>query len=475
MNPRVLMIASEAAPLAKTGGLADVVGALPAALSSHGIEAAIVLPRYGSISLDGAYRIWERLEVHLGSNTIFCDVWLRERGGVRFYLIDCPWLFDRPGLYSAHGHDYGDNHLRFAAFSSAALGVQRYLYSADILHLHDWQAALVAPYVRTRFNLDPSFRHAKIVFTIHNLEHQGRFGAQVFGDLGLDSWLLQPANLEFHGDVNFMKGGVVFSDAITTVSPRYAQEIQTAEFGYGLDGLLRANTGRLHGILNGVDYGEWNPETDPHLAAHYSAADMDGKRTCKQDLLNEMHLPGDALDRPLIGIVSRFARQKGFDLFSQIADELLAQEEVMLAFVGSGERRYEDFFRHLIDAYPGKVAGWFGYNERLAHKIEAGSDIFLMPSLFEPCGLNQMYSLRYGTLPVVRATGGLDDTVDAETGFKFWGYDPRDLLKAIQYALAEYREPEIWRRRTKTAMSRDYSWAASAGRYAELYRQLLGR
>jgi starch synthase len=472
---RVLMASSEAVPFAKTGGLADVAGTLPSALQAHGVETAVVIPRYGSISLEGAFCIWERLAVHLGPHSLSCDIWVREHRGIRFYLADCPWLYDRPGLYSAHGHDYPDNHLRFAVFAFAVLGILRHLYSADIVHLHDWQTALVAAYLRTRFQLDPSLRHAKIVYTIHNLQHQGRFGAAAFNELGLDAALMKPEFLEFHGDVNFMKAGIAFADAITTVSQKYASEIQTPEFGWGLDGMLRAHAHRLRGILNGVDYSEWNPESDPHLAAHYSATDLSGKHACKRDLLRAVQLPDPHMDTPLLGFVSRFARQKGFDLFAAIAGELFGAEDVALAFIGSGEQRYEELFRDLMRAYPDRVAGKFGYDNALAHKIEAGADMFLMPSLFEPCGLNQMYSLRYGTLPIVRATGGLDDTVDTETGFKFWGYNPRDLLTAIRQAVREYDDRDSWQHRMRVAMSRDFSWSASAAQYAALYRELAGR
>jgi len=470
---RVLMVSSEAAPFAKTGGLADVLGALPKALLTHGHRVAVCLPRYRGVSLNGPTRVHQNLLAHLGSRGFSLDVWAHELEGVTFYFLDCPPLFDRPGIYSANGSDFPDNHLRFAALCHGVLGVLRFLFSADILHLHDWQAALCAPYLRTRFQLDPSFFHLKIVFTIHNLEHQGRFGPHEFGELGLDAWLRQPQFLGHNGDVNLMKGGILFPDAITTVSPRYAQEIQTPEYGFGLDGLIREYAARLTGILNGADYSEWNPETDRYLVANYSAVNLHGKRLCKRDLLAELGLPDENLARPLLGIVSRFARQKGLHLFADIAWELM-NEDICLCVVGSGDPDTEDFFRNLASAFPGRVAGFIGYNDPLAHKVEAGADIFLMPSLFEPCGLNQIYSLRYGTIPVVRATGGLDDTVDHETGFKFWGYWSRDFLLAIRAALDEFRNgPEEWERRIRTAMARDFSWNASAAKYSELYAGLL--
>ncbi len=463
------MAASEAAPFAKTGGLADVLGSLPQALLAEGHEVAVAIPRYGSIPLHNAIRVAESLKLPLGA----CDIWRLDHNGVACYLVDSPALYDRPGIYSDRGADYPDNYLRFAFFCQAVLAVVRTLFQADILHLHDWQSALCAPYLRTRFRLHPAFVNLKTVFTIHNLEHQGRFGPKVFPSLGLDPWLMTPGFLEFFGDVNFMKGGIVFSDAITTVSPQYAEEIQTLEFGFGLDGLLRERRARLHGIINGVDYTEWNPETDPHLAAHYSSTSLPGKRACKKDLLQEMLLPVENLDRPVLGIVSRFARQKGFDLFMDIAYELL-NDDVCLVALGSGESRYEEFFRDLASTFPARVACQIGYNNRLAHKIEAGADMFLMPSVFEPCGLNQIYSLRYGTVPVVRATGGLEDTVDADTGFKFQGYWPHDLLLAIRAALDEFRSDHSgWVKRMTTGMTRDFSWTASAAQYSALYGNLL--
>ncbi len=470
---RILMAASEATPFAKTGGLADVAGALPAALARQGHEVAIVMPRYRSIPLDRARCVLPDLPLYLGSHVLTCSIFREDRGGTPYFFVDCPRLFDRDGLYNAYGHDFADNHLRFAAFSVAALGVLRNVFPAPILHLHDWQSALAAAYLRTRFNLDPILKDTRIVFTIHNLEHQGRFAPTAFSDLGLERWLLQPPYLEFYGDVNFMKAGILFADAITTVSPTYAREIQSPEFGYGLDGLLREHAAKLTGILNGVDYTDWSPDRDPAIAAPYSAADLTGKHTCKESLIRYAGLPASTGKRPLLGIVSRFARQKGFDVFADIAFELFSNDDVALVFLGSGEERYEELFRHLMASFPDRVWGHFGYDNPLAHRIEAGADIFLMPSLFEPCGLNQMYSLRYGTIPVVRATGGLDDTVDAATGFKFSGYTGRELLIAIRGALTEYHDPIAWNERIKTAMSRDFSWETSAASYSDLYARIL--
>jgi starch synthase len=470
---RVLMVASEATPFAKTGGLADVVGSLPAALRLHGHDVAVVLPRYGSIPLETARRVWDRLHVQVGRHSWVFDVYAVDRAGITFYLLDCPVLYDRTGLYSSEGKDYPDNHLRFAALSQGAVGVARCLFHPDIMHLHDWQSALCAVYLKTRYQLDPHFIDVKVVFTIHNLEYQGRFARYQFDELGLDTALFHPDYLEYLGDVNLMKGGIALADAVTTVSRRYADEIQTAEFGYGLNWFLRKHTGKLRGILNGVDYGIWNPETDPLIAARYSAQDLSGKADCKRDLLAEVGLPVENMDRPLLGIVSRMARQKGFDLLDEVVDDVLTGENACLVALGSGEARYEAFFRSLQDSYPDRVGLRLGYDDRLAHKIEAGADLFLMPSLFEPSGLNQMYSLRYGTIPIVRSTGGLEDSVTGDTGFKFWGYSPGDLRECIRIALGEFRDREAWLSRMKRAMATDFSWNKAAREYSEMYRQLL--
>jgi starch synthase len=469
---RILMVASEAVPFAKTGGLADVAGALPTELKSAGDDVAVVLPRYGHISLQGLRRVWDRLDVWSGPHHFPVDIYAAELRGVTYYLVDHPVLYDRPGLYMVSGADYPDNHIRFAVLCYAALGVARHLFRPDIFHLHDWQAALVAPYLRTTFRFDPSFFGTRIVTTIHNLGYQGRFGSYQLGDIGLDGSLMRPDLMEFHGDVNLLKGGIVYADAITTVSRGYAREIQTPEFGFGLDGLLRARSSVLHGILNGVDYAEWDPRHDSLIAANYSPENLAGKRACKADLLRELQLPLDGLDRPIIGIVSRFVDQKGFDLIAGAAHSLMGVDNY-LAVLGSGESKYEDLFRWMAQARPDRVALHAGYNNRLAHKIEAGADIFLMPSRYEPCGLNQIYSLRYGTVPVVRATGGLDDTIDAETGFKFTEYDAGAMLRAIESALALYvSDPARWTQMMLAGMARDFSWRRSALEYSALFRSL---
>jgi starch synthase len=453
------MVASEAAPFAKTGGLADVLGALPSALARLGDEVAVLLPFYRGISLLASSPIL-RLPVQVGPHGYSVAIHEVVRHKVRYLFADCPPLFDRDGIYGVGGGDFPDNHIRFAVLCQAALGVARSVFRPDVFHAHDWQAGLLPVYVRESLALDPTFFGVRCVFTIHNLGYQGSFPASAIADLGLDRRLFHSEGLEFYGQLNFLKAGIVWSDAVNAVSPTYAREIQTPEFGFGLDGLLRSRASKLTGILNGVDYDEWNPETDPYLPTNYSAQDLAGKRLCKETLLEEMGLP-DAADRPLIGIVSRFAHQKGIDLVAQIAPHL----DATLVVLGSGEASLEHAFRSLAQGFPDRIAARIGYNEGLAHRIEAGADMFLMPSRYEPCGLNQIYSLRYGTVPIVRATGGLEDTVDAQTGFKFHN----DLAGAVDTALKAFQDPEAWAARMRQGMAKDFSWTASAVDYQKLY------
>ncbi len=464
------MISSEAAPLAKTGGLADVVGALPAALRDHGDEPAVVIPRYGTIDLTTARRVYDHIPVHLGPARYDVSVY-QAAAEFPLYLVDCAPLFDRTGFYGSSGVDYPDNHIRFAVFARAALS---YLFKPDILHCHDWQAGLVPVYLRSTFATDPTFAGVRTLFTIHNLGYQGLFPPTALADAAIDPALFRPGGLEFYGRVSYIKGGIAFADALSTVSPTYAEEIQTPEFGFGLDGALRSRSEVLTGILNGVDYREWSPDVDPLLPARYSADDLSGKRVCKAQLLQEFGLPAAAIDKPLIGIVSRFTRQKGTDILAEVAAEIVAEDFYLVA-LGSGEPEYEAFFRTMAADHPGRIAVRLGYDNGLAHRIEAGADLFLMPSRYEPCGLNQMYSLRYGTPPVVRATGGLNDTIDEDTGFKFAEYSGRALLDAVRDAGAAFADPAGWQDRMIRGMQRDFSWKASAGAYSALYRRLLAR
>src|SRR5271165_81614 len=471
---KVLMVAAEAAPLCKTGGLGDVLGALPAALHQYGDDVRVVLPKYRINRYSSAPReVWRNLWVPILGLGVTCDIYEAIEGGVLFYLVDCPALYDRNGIYADENGDFGDNHYRYAVLSLAALGVARHLFRPEIFHGHDWQTGLLPLYLRENFRNDPTFWGMRSVYTIHNLGYQGDFDRGILPYVGVDGRFFNPGQIEGYGRVNFMKSGIHFSDSVTTVSPRYAEEIQTPEFGFGLDGYLRQQN-KLSGILNGVDYGEWNPETDRRIARNYSVADLSGKRECKRALLAEFGFPDSVIDRPLIGMISRFAGQKGFELFGESGHWLLGGHDVTLIVLGSGERQYKDMFNYFAAAHSDKARAWIGHNNDLAHRIEAGADLFLMPSLYEPCGLNQMYSLKYGTLPIVRATGGLDDTIEPATGFKFWQYNGWSLRGALQYALDSWHDQDNWTSMMRRAMQKDFSWSVSAGQYSMLYRRLLG-
>jgi len=466
------MVSSEAAPLAKTGGLADVVGALPAALSAAGDETAVVIPRYGSVELKNARRVYDALPVFLGLTRYDTSIY-QAPAEFPFFLVDCPPLYGRKGFYGDSGVDYPDNHIRFAVFARAALGVARFLFRAQVLHCHDWQAGLVPAYLRTTFSTDPTFFGIKTLFTIHNLGYQGLFPRITLPEAALDPSVYRPDGMEFFGHLSYIKGGIAFATALNTVSPTYAREIQTPEYGFGMDGALRARSADLSGILNGCDYGEWSPETDPLIPMNYSAADLSGKRVVKERLLAEFGLPSEAIDRPLIGIVSRFTRQKGTDILAEVAGQIVS-EGVYMAALGTGDPEYEDFFTRMAADYPDRIGVRIGFDNRLAHLIEGGADMFLMPSHYEPCGLNQMYSLRYGTVPIVRATGGLDDTIEEGTGFKFQEYSGAALLAAVRKAAGAFEQKDSWRQMMVRGMARDYSWKSSAAAYSALYRRLLG-
>ncbi|MGA3028586.1 MAG: glycogen synthase GlgA [Bryobacteraceae bacterium] len=482
---RILMVAPEATPFAKTGGLADVIGALPAALHAAGQQVAVVIPWYRGVRLAGSPKeAFRDLRVFIGPREFRVNIFETVERGVTFYLVSCPPLFDRAGLYGERSVDYPDNHIRFGVFCRVALDVARHLFLPDILHCHDWQSALAPIYLRYAFAGDPTFLGIRVLFTIHNLGYQGLFPPVALHDLGIGRDIFQPNVLEFFGRVNLLMGGLHFSDALNTVSRSYAREIQTPEFGFGLDTFLRARADRLSGIVNGVDYQEWSPQTDVNIARNYSAADFRGKAVCKRALLEQLNLPtGDLtkpvigpLAKPVIGMVSRMVSQKGFDLLAEAANDLLA-EDIMLAILGSGEPAYERLFRDLAAAHPGKVGVRIGYDDALAHRIEAGADMFLMPSYYEPCGLNQIYSLRYGTVPIVRAVGGLEDTIvdngDDTTGFKFHDYTGTALLAAVRRALEVYADRSLWEAIMRRGMRQDFSWDYAAGQYAALYRSLL--
>jgi starch synthase len=472
---RILFVASEGLPFSKTGGLADVVEALPKALVGLGHEVAVVLPRYRGTKTGGV--VLPSVTIPMGGTRLrFPSVADGSViNGVRYFFVDDPAYFDRDDLYGGPSGDYPDNAERYSEFCRTAIEIAKHVWSPDVIHCHDWQSALVPVLLRTSYGDDPAVRDIPVVFTIHNMGYHGLFGRDVLDRAGVPVGVFHPGGIEFFGSVNFLKGGLVFSDYLTTVSRKYAQEIQTREYGYGLDGVVRGRADRLVGILNGVDYSLWSPERDRFIAAKYSAKDLSGKQVCKQALLELFELPAELLAKPVVGIVSRFADQKGFDLIAEKAHELM-HEDLLLVVIGSGERKYEELFRALAAAYPGRVGVKIAYDNSIAHKIEAGADMFLMPSRYEPCGLNQIYSLKYGTVPIVRATGGLDDTIEAfdiehgtGTGFKFAEYSGTAMIRSVRQALHLFMDERIWRRIQLNGMAKDFSWRSSAVEYVKVY------
>ncbi len=481
----IVFAASECVPFAKTGGLADVVGSLPPELVRLGHQVTVYLPLYRAVQPhlpEGCtYAIRSITIPFEHSNRFVGIVDGGKRNGVQYYFVECPELFDRQGIYGTRAGDYPDNWERFGLFCRAVLEAAKQLGVPHVFHVHDWQAALIPVYLRTVYKTDPMLSGAGAVLTIHNAGYQGRFPPVTTERLLFPWEIFTMDKVEHFNTFNFLKGGLVYSDILTTVSRKYAQEIQTPEFGEELDGVLHQRAADLRGILNGVDYAQWDPATDSNLAAHYSPADLSGKQACHADLLHVFGLDKVGDETPVIGIVSRFVEQKGFDLVAKIA-ALLDEREVAVVALGSGEPIYERFFRAWAFRNPGQVVVKIGYDEALAHKIEAGADMFLMPSRYEPCGLNQIYSLKYGTVPIVRATGGLDDTVEewdqklgTGTGFKFESLSPDALLAAIDRALAAFQDKKAWTKLMRNGMARNYSWKQPAREYAAIYEEIARR
>ena len=474
---RVAIVSSEASPFAKTGGLADMVGSLAAALARRGLDVTLVLPAYrcvlerGDVTATGmAFSVpaaggIEQVEILAGGGG--------EGARARFVRVDR--FFDREGLYGRGGTEYADNADRFACFARAALALLARLDPPDVLHGHDWQTGLAVAYLRLQPERYPSLTSARTLFTVHNVGYQGLFDAGAFPRLQVDSAHYWP-NFEFYGNISYLKAGLSLADRLTTVSPSYAEEVKTPEQGCGLDGVFRERAGDLAGIMNGVDYGVWDPAADAFIARRYSAAAPDGKHDCKRDLQRRLSLPPS--DSPLAGMVARLVDQKGLDVLAGALDALLSRD-LQIAVLGTGDPSHEQMLSGFARRHPDRMAARIGFDEELAHVIEAGSDLFLMPSRYEPSGLNQLYSLRYGTIPIVRATGGLkdsvmpfDETTGEGTGFLFGDYASEALVGAVDRALDCFGRPDAWRRLVANAMAQDFSVDRTAAEYAALYAEL---
>ena len=475
---RIIFAASEGVPYSKTGGLADVVGALPKAIASLGHELTVFLPRYKHTKLQQERIAIANLTIPIQDSLRFCQIIDGgKRDGLQFYFVDHPDFSQRDGLYGDRHGDYADNAERFGMFCRAVIEASKQLGAPDIFHVHDWQTSLIPVLLRTLYAADATFAQTGAILTIHNIGYQGVFPKATMTKLLLPWSLFTLDRLEFYDRINFLKGGIVYADYVTTVSRTYAREIQTPEFSFGLADTVAAKRDRLVGIVNGVDYGEWNSENDPYIPAKFSAEDLTGKAKCKEALLKEYGISEDQADWPVVGVISRFAAQKGFDLMEAALPQLLS-EDMVLVVLGTGERHYENMFRALHRRFPEHICVKIAYDNRLAHLVEAGSDIFLMPSHYEPCGLTQIYSMRYGTVPVVRATGGLEDTVEqwdptsrTGTGFKFAAYTPRELRTAMRQALATFERKDEWKHLMLNGMSQNFSWERPAREYLEVYER----
>jgi starch synthase len=478
---KTLMASSEIFPLAKTGGLADVVGALGQHLVRLGTEVTLVMPAYRSLLEDRSTleSTGMELAVAIAGRTVRAAI-LKTRLGdkVPVYLIGEDSYFLRDNLYGTPQGDYADNAERFTFFSKAILELARRTAPWDVIHCHDWQTALVPVLKKAESDSFPEIRNSKTVLTIHNLGYQGNFPFSEWRLLGLDPRYFTPRYLEFYGKINFLKGGIVFADALTTVSREYANEIQTPEYGCGLEGVIRERENDLFGILNGVDYQEWSPGSDPHIKKNYGPEDLRGKKICKDDLQEIYGLPVKA-SVPVIGMVSRLADQKGWDILGEVIEDFI-RRDLQLVILGSGEEKYQRMLTGLCSRHPKNIGVRIGFDNVVAHKIEAGADMFLMPSKYEPCGLNQIYSLKYGTIPIVRATGGLDDTIEdynpltgTGNGFKFSAYSGATLLEAVKRAIAVFSHEKAWNQLAANAMACDFSWGKSSVDYLALYRKLV--
>ncbi len=481
---RIAFVAAEFTPLAKTGGLADVSSALTRFLQRRGADLRVFMPLYARIDRKAlalvAVDFLRDLPIVLGPHRYVINVLAATLPGsdMTMYFIDCPALYGRAGIYTRDP----DEHLRFLVLTRAVFECcQRMGFAPDIVHCNDWHTAFAPLFLKAVFSWDRLFARTRSVLTIHNIGYQGVFAAAAQGDLGLgaNSHLLHQDDLDI-GRINSLKHGVMYADSVTTVSPTYAREIATAQYGMGLEGVVRARGNDMIGILNGVDYEEWNPQTDAYLPAHFDARNLAGKERIKKFLLERFRL-AYARERPLIGLVTRLTVQKGIDLLFEALPRALGARDFSFVALGSGETHYEDFFERLARAFPGRVAFYRGYHEELAHVIEGGSDMFLMPSLYEPCGLNQMYSLRYGTVPIVRRTGGLADSVELYdphsgegTGIVFDDPNVEAVSWAINTALDLFQNRRRWNRIVRNGLAKDFSWERQGQEYISLYERLIG-
>ena len=483
---KVLFVSSEIAPLAKSGGLADVAGSLPPALAARGAQVVMAMPLYGVVDRQAhnlehaglSYEVWA-----CGGWGRRIDVWRARLGGCDCYLLEHNDLFDRPDLYGPPGGAYGDNLLRFVVFNKAVIELCRALnFAPDIVHANDWQTALLPAYIKSRpFDLGPIWS-AATVLTVHNMAYQGVYGREMFGQTELPADMDSVGGAEYWGNISLLKAGLVRADAITTVSPSYAWEIQTPEGGHGMDGVLHARRDVLRGILNGADYDQWSPEKDRYLPANYSAQDLAGKLVCRDKLLEAFGLEPAGERTAVIGFLGRLTHQKGVDFIAEMAWRLMEQD-VRLCLFGTGDQHLEGMLWRLGQEHAGRIGVRLAFQEDLAHLLTAGCDILLMPSRYEPCGLSQLYAMRYGTAPLVRATGGLKDTVEpfepdghgSGVGFVFHDADAHSLWSAVRHALWVFGQPDQWRILQQNAMARDFSWNQSARQYLELYEQTMAR
>jgi starch synthase len=474
---KVLFVASESVPFIKTGGLGDVIGSLPKTLKQKKNDVRVIIPLYRSIvdKYSEDLKYITDLSVQVSWRTLYCGVFELEHEGVKFYFIDNQQYFNRDDAYG-----YDDDLDRFAFFSKAALEIlPKIKYKPDIIHAHDWHASLVPFFLKVFYSQDPFYSKIKTVFTIHNLHYQGVFGKEKLGDvIGVGEDYFHADALEYHGDINCMKAGIMFSDQITTVSETYSNEIKSPYFGEGLEGVLNKRADDLKGIINGIDYELYNPETDKNIPQNFDVKTFGDKEINKVKLQRELGLEVDS-NIPMVAVISRLVEAKGVDLILHVMEELLHTRNFQMVILGSGERRYEDSFRYMENNYKKKVVSYIGFRVDLSHRIYGAADMLLMPSRFEPCGLSQLIALRYGTVPIVRETGGLNDTVFSYSeentkgnGFTFTNYNAHDFMNVIRTALDYYEDKKAWKQVVKNAMKSDYSWNKSAKEYIELYKKL---